>query len=261
MAPTRTVEPVVSEMREALRAGMIELEAGSAVAQPKDFQPTDTHLVWGRRQERADYRFRARSAVVEQLISRWSKPDWIAVDVSGGAGRWLATLAPRFRAFTHLDLSREALAAARADHPDLSHVEFGIVDLLRGPGPLLSGRTWDVAFCLDTLLYRGPFVETALRNIRPLIRPGGIAIIDLPLGFRASISRCVKGRRYGGPERTFSPGAARLLVREAGYTLLATAYQYRELSPRVHRGLAASGLTPWVPWPGTWMYLVLRSDV
>jgi SAM-dependent methyltransferase len=229
-------------------------------AQDNRTQPTDPELVWGRRQDRLDERFRARAVVAEHLISSWTKPDWKAVDVSGGAGRWLSTLAPRFSQFTHLDLSPKALSVAQADHPDLPHVEFGIADLLkpqRGDTGL-PGRTWDVAFCFDTLLYRGDFVETALRNFRHFARPGGIIILDLPLRLRASISRLVKGRRYGGPERTFSPDAALLLAKNAGYTCLATAYQYRELHSSIHRILAERGLTGWVPWPGTWMYLVLR---
>ena len=228
---------------------------------PKDpFQPTDPHLVWGRRQDRLDSRFQARAAIVEHLISRWTRPDWSAVDVSGGAGRWLGTLAPRFARFTHLDLSLDALHVARTEHPEFSHVEYSVVDLLkpRKPSAEASSETWDAVFCLDTLLYRGDFVETALRNIRAFMSPRGIAIIDVPTEFRASFSRRVKGRRYGGPERTFSPLAAHALAREAGYMCLATAYQYAELSASIHRLLCERGLTGWLPWPSTWMYLVLR---
>jgi SAM-dependent methyltransferase len=225
------------------------------------FQPTDPHLVWGRRQDRNEKRFQARAAIVDHLISHWAKPGWSGVDVSGGAGRWLSTLAPRFSQFTHLDLSPDALHVARTEHPELSHVEYGIIDLLkpREPGPDSSGRTWDAVFCLDTLLYRGDFVETALRNIRAFIGPRGIAVIDMPTQFRASISQRVKGQRYRGPERKFSPKAARALVGEAGYICLATAYHYSELTAPTHRLLVERGLTGCLPWPSTWMYLVLRA--
>jgi SAM-dependent methyltransferase len=218
---------------------------------------TDPHLVWGRRQERLDRRFQSRASIVEHLISRWTKPDWSGVDVSGGAGRWLRTLAPRFPQFTHLDLSPDALQVARTEHPEFSHVEYCTVDLLK-PRERGAERTWDVVFCFDTLLYRGAFVETALRNIRTFISPRGVAIIDMPTEFRASISRFVKGQRYGGPERTFSPHEAHALVGKVGYLCLSTAYQYRELSAATHRLLLERGLTGWVPWPSTWMYLVLR---
>jgi hypothetical protein len=129
--------------------------------------PSDPRLVWGRRRDRLDKRFRARAAIVEHLMSRWTKPDWTGVDVSGGAGRWLSTLAPRFSQFTHLDLSQDALDIARTEHPEFSHVEYGAADLLmpREPSAGPTGRTWDTVFCLDTLLHRGDFVETALRNI------------------------------------------------------------------------------------------------
>jgi SAM-dependent methyltransferase len=237
----------------------MDAESISSCVQPALTQPTDPQLIWGRRQDRLDQRFRTRAAVVESLISSWTKPDWSAVDVSGGAGRWLSTLAPKFRQFTHLDLSARALSVAQADHPELPRVEFGIADLLKPKeGGEFRDRTWDVAFCFDTLLYRGSFAESALQNIRHYVRPGGIVIIDVPLQLRASISRLIKGRRYGGPERTLSVNAALSLVRGAGYECLATACQYRELPPSIHRFLAEKKLTNWIPWPGTWMYLVLR---
>ena len=228
-------------------------------AQIAPLQPTDPHIIWGRRSDRLDRRFQARANIVEYLISRWTAPDWCGVDVSGGAGRWLTTLAPHFRHFTHLDLSPEALHVARNDHPELLHVEYAIVDLLKpteqGSPP---GRTWDAVFCFDTLLYRGEFVENVLRNIRAFISPRGVAIIDMPMQFRASISRRVKGQRYPGPERKFSPNAALTMAREAGYTCLETAFHYSELSAPSHRAIIKRGLTGWIPWPSTWMYLVLR---
>lgn len=237
---------------------LVDLPLNAPVPQINGIQPTDIHLIWGRKEDRGDNRFLSRVAVIDHLIARWTLPEWTAVDVSGGAGRWLSTLAPKFHHFTHLDLSPDALKVARNDHPEFTGVEFGVSDLLAGPRGPFSGRMWDVAFCLDTLLYRGKFVEIALRNIGRFVRPGGIAIIDLPLRFRASVARSIKGRRYGGPERTFSPREAAVLCDDAGYALLATAYQYRELTPATHRRLAAHALTGYVPWPGTWMYLVLR---
>ncbi|MBO0739306.1 MAG: class I SAM-dependent methyltransferase [Alphaproteobacteria bacterium] len=224
-------------------------------------QPTDPHLIWGLRSERVDRRFVTRALVVERLISRWTKPDWAAADVSGGAGRWLSTLAPHFRQFSHLDLSADALQAAQRDHPEFQHVEFGQIDLVQPQAqqPALSGRIWNAAFCLDTLLYRAPFVEIALRNIRSYLAPSGIAIIDMPMQFRSSISRRVKGARYRGPKRTFSPHHALSLVSAAGYECLATAYQYRELPTPLHRFLVEQDLTRLMPWPATWMCLVLRN--
>ena len=227
----------------------------------RPLQPTDPGLIWGRRCERLDKRFVTRSIVVQRLISSWTRPDWAAVDVSGGAGRWIITLAPHFRHFSHLDLSPDALDTAQLDHPEFRHVEFGLTDLLqaRPQQSARSGRVWNAAFCLDTLLYRGAFVETALRNIRSYLVPGGIAILDVPMQFRASLSRRIKGASYGGPERTFPPRQALSMARAAGYECLATAYQYRELPVSLHRFIVERDLTGLVPWPATWMCLVLRS--
>jgi SAM-dependent methyltransferase len=221
-------------------------------------QATDPHLVWGKKEDRLDRRFQARAAIVECLISRWTQPHWTGADVSGGAGRWLSTLAPHFSSFSHLDLSPEALQVARNDHPELSSVEYGMLDLVEPQRTAAyADRTWDVIFCLDTLLYRGRFVETALRNMRALVRPGGIAIIDMPMLIRGSISQHLKGKYYRGPERKFLPKTARALAAEAGFTCLATAYHFSELPLALQERLAAQELTNWIPWPSTWMYLVL----
>jgi SAM-dependent methyltransferase len=181
------------------------------------------------------------------------------MDVSGGAGRWLSTLAPHFSHFSHFDLSPDALYTAQADQPDFPNVEFGRIDLLKSQAeqPSLRGRAWDVAFCLDTLLYRGRFVEIALRSIRSYLAPGGIAIIDLPVEFRSSLSRRVKGSRYGGPQRAFLPRRALSMANAAGYECVATAYQYRELPVSLHRFFAERNLTHLLPWPATWMCMVL----
>jgi SAM-dependent methyltransferase len=223
-------------------------------------QPTNPHLVWGRRLDQTNRKFRARAAIVEHLISHWTKSDWSGVDVSGGGGRWLSTLAPRFSQFTHLDFSPDALRVAQKENPEFSNVEYGPVDLLQ-PRKLDVGesvRMWDAVFCLDTLLYSSDFVETALKNIRAFISPRGVAIIDVPMRVRASISQKLKGRRYGGPQRVFSQREVQTLIRDAGYTCLETAYQFNELSVPMHRFLATRGKTGWIQWPGTWMYLVLR---
>jgi SAM-dependent methyltransferase len=243
----------------SLRHLSVTIPSNRAGLQPSPAQPTDPHLIWGTRQDRLDRRFVSRSIVVEHLISSWTVRHSTGVDVSGGAGRWLSTLAPHFRQFTHLDLSPNALDVAKADHPEYSNTEFGIVDLLcpKEQQAHLSGRMWDAAFCFDTLLYRGDFVEAVLLNMRAFIRPGGIAIIDVPVRFRYSIARWVKRQRYRGPERAFSPRSVLTLACDAGYICRATAYQYRELSPATHYSLVTRGLTGWVPWPSTWMYLVL----
>ncbi len=225
----------------------------------ESLQPTDPLLVWGRKQDRLDNRFRARAVIVEHLISHWTESDWSAVDVSGGAGRWLSTLAPRFSKFTHLDLSPDALRVARTENSEFANVEYGLVNLLQ-PRESVGGRsdtTWDTVFCLDTLLYRGDFVETVLKNIRAFMSPRGVAIVDVPMRCRAFIAQQIKRRRTG-PERTFSPRETRVLFRNSGYACLEAVYQYREMSPSMHHFLAIRRMDGWIPWPSTWMYLVLR---
>ena len=109
------------------------------------------------------------------------------------------------------------------------------------------------------LLHYGEFVETALRNMRSYLEPGGVAIIDMPMQLRAALSRRIKGAHYNGPERTFAAQQALSIVSAAGYQCVALAYQYRELPVSAHRFLAERDLTRLPPWPATWMCLVLRN--
>ncbi|MFC1459366.1 class I SAM-dependent methyltransferase [Microvirga arabica] len=227
-------------------------------------QPTPPHYIWGRKQEQRSKRFQTRASVVRHLIDRWTEPEMRAADVSGGAGRWLNTLAPKFEQFNHLDLSPDALEVARADHRELTNVNFGILDLVRNDASSLPNSSflpagqWEVVFCLDTLLYAGDFVETVLTNLHSWLSPGAIVILEIPTRLRAQVSRSIKRARYDGPERTFSPWEIRSLVNEHGYECLDVAYQFNELGRRVHQTLIARGLTGYVPWPSTWTYLVLR---
>jgi SAM-dependent methyltransferase len=223
-------------------------------------QPTDPNLVWERRSNARGRKFEARAVIVQQLISRWTEPDFEAVDVSGGPGRWLDTLAPHFKRFSHLDLSSAAIEVARREHPHLCNVDYGLLDLLHPEQPMqtIGQQTWDVAFCLDTLLYRGVFVEAAVATIHKILRPGGVAIFDFPTAFRASISRTIKGPLYKGPERTFSPQEARDIVSDAGFTVVDCAYHFAELTGAMHAMIGSSN-TRLAPLPSTWTYLVLTK--
>lgn len=232
---------------------MIDTRSGAIVTSAA--QPTVVNYVWGRRQDRLDPRFEARSVVVEHLLRRWTTPASSAADVSGGAGRWLCTLAPAFERFTHLDLSPDALQVAKADHPEYGHVAYEIMDLLKPP----ADRRFDAVFCLDTLLYGGGFVERCLDTIRRTIAPGGVAIMDVPMQFRASIAKRIKGPSHQGAPQTFKPQEFLGLLTAAGLAPVDTVYQYRELGPMAHKALLQRGLTRLLPWPSTWMVLAVRA--
>ena len=182
--------------------------------------------------------------MVEHLLHKWTTPASSAADVSGGAGRWLCTLAPSFQSFTHLDLSPDALQVARADHPEYGHVHYGLMDLLKPPP---DGRQFDAVFCLDTLLYGGGFVEHCLDTIRRTVAPGGVAIMDVPMRFRATIAKRIKGPTHQGAPRTFTPGEFLGLLAAAGLVRVDMVYQYRELGPAAHKALLQRGLTLLLP--------------
>jgi hypothetical protein len=239
----------------------MNLHFQSATRAEPQMQPTDpSGMRTTQRTSRSAFRYQIACRRDADIQMGKTRLDWCGR--FGGVGRWLSTLAPHFRQFSHLDFSADALHTARLDNPEFQHVEFGRIDLLqpKAQQPALSGRRlWNAAFCLDTLLYRGTFVETALRNIRFYLAPGGVTIIDMPMQLRSSLSRRIKGAGYNGPERTFSAQQALSMAGAAGYECFATAYQYRELPVAAHRFLAERDLTRLLPWPATWMCLVLRS--
>lgn len=193
--------------------------------------------------------------VVEHLLHKWTTPACSAADVSGGAGRWLCTLAPSFKSFAHLDLSPDALQVAKDDHPEYAHVAYDVMDLL---APTPDGRRFDAVFCLDTLLYGGGFVERCLDTVRQTLAPGGVAIMDVPMQVRATIAKRIKGPSHQGAPMTFRPRAFFELLAAAGLVPVEVVYQYRELGPAAHKALLQRGLTRLLPWPSTWMVLAVR---
>ena len=136
-----------------------------------------------------------RSIVVQRLISSWTRPDWAAVDVSGGAGRWIIALAPHF-------LLRISTSVTRWDTAQLDDPEFRacrirpyrfcckraptVCSVWSGMERRFLPRHSAVSRCI-----RG---ETALRNIRSYLEPGGIAILDVQGLAAGSKVRAMAGR-------------------------------------------------------------------
>jgi hypothetical protein len=219
---------------------------------PRVENPTETELVWGTRAGATTREFRGRAAIVTHLKHRYAPNAEIAVDPSGGAGRWIDVLAPQVQLLVHMDLSRNALDRARRDHPHVPNVVFMQNDLY---GPTLLGDI-PLVYSLDTLLYPGDFCSVTLVHIRTMLSANGVAILEFPNALRAWTARLVKGKSWRGPKKTWRLREAMDLCESAGLNVKARGLFFRELGPQANLRLNKFGGAVLSPF-STWFYLVV----
>ena len=113
-----------------------------------------------------------------------------AIDLGCGSGRHVLDLAPHFDEVVGLDLSEPLLALARRKLVG-AHVRFVAGDLTT----YTDDRGFDLVFS-STALHHVPELDTALRNIRSLVAPGGWVVLRDTV--RADDDRLVWLWRHGG---------------------------------------------------------------
>lgn len=117
--------------------------------------------------------FVARRELVDRLLARHA-PGGLGclLDVGCGTGANLPVLKRHARQVVGLDYEPEGLRDVRSASPDMWRVRG---DATRLPFP--AGR-FDAVTMLDVLEHVGD--ETALAEIRRVLRPGGVAVITVP---------------------------------------------------------------------------------
>ena len=103
-----------------------------------------------------------------------------AVDLACGAGRHAALIAQRYDHVLAVDLSREMIDLARRRRP-AANIEYRAQDLLTVHG------TFDLVFCASALHDVGD-LDRALRHVRSLVAPGGMAIVADVVGRSLPVS-------------------------------------------------------------------------
>jgi methyltransferase family protein len=224
-----------------------------AMQPPRVENPTETGLVWGTRAGATTREFRGRAAIVTHLKHRHAPNAEIAVDPSGGAGRWIDVLAQSVPLLVHMDLSRNALERAQRDHPHVRNVVFMQNDLYSSP---LLGDI-PLVYSLDTLCYPGDFCAATLDHIRTMLSSNGVAILEFPNALRAWTARLIKGKGWRGPKKTWRIREAKDLCESAGLNVKAHGLFFRELGPQANLKLNERGGTALAPF-STWFYLVVR---
>lgn len=145
------------------------------------------------------------------------------LDLACGDGALAVALGGRFREVHGVDVSPTAAKAAEANG-----VKVRIVDLDREP---LSypDATFDAACCLDSITY---FLdpEGVLREVRRVLRPGGVFFVTFPnlrnwrhiaslLGGRFPVTSLDPEGRDGGQLHHFTLGDFRALAERAGFAV------------------------------------------
>ncbi len=115
-------------------------------------------------------------ALAPQLLA--GRPDARVLDIGGGMGRISVPLAQRYE--VHLcDISEAMLDQARSAATDAGiappRLTTMVVDASK-PLPF-SDATFDLVICLDLLVHL-PDPSAAVRELRRVLRPGGVALID-----------------------------------------------------------------------------------
>jgi ubiquinone/menaquinone biosynthesis C-methylase UbiE len=212
-----------------------------------------------------------------RLVLEHTPPDARILDVGCANGLHARKVAPHCRRIVGIDLNRrmldlaaQALAADGLKNAEL--LEMSATDLAFGDG------SFDAAFCFSTLLLI-PEAERVVAEIARVLRPGGIAVLDIT-GRRNLSQRHwdVWWRSQGHPGlRSFTWSRARELLASNGLEIITApalgfldqwkylpvvrraTFLERVLHPSVERDLdfAVSNLRPLRPLANRW-YAVCR---
>ena len=197
--------------------------------------------------------YRALRTRIEAALRAGPVPEGPWLDVGCGTGGLLRHLAAAFPGQALHGVEYSPAAARRAAAKSGAAVTTGDAAALPFPGSSFAAVT-----SLDVLCHAAVDQERALAEMRRVLRPGGLLVLNLP-AFRwlhsAHDRRVHNARRYTAAE-------ARTLLTAAGFTPLRISYWNTLLLPLMiaQRKLlargeeAASDVAPFPPWLDAMLY-------
>jgi SAM-dependent methyltransferase len=183
----------------------------------------------------------AEHKLITPVLRRHLPTQGIVVDAGCGTGKWVAHLHRLGYRIIGLDLSPDALAAARRDAPGAG---LALADTQRAP---IRDGAVDAVLSLGVVEHdeRGP--GAGLRELHRILKPGGLLVLDVPFNnwFRRLVTNPVStwatrrrrraGWTLGFAEYRFDLGELRRFLEETGFDVL-TAYP-DDLRPPYNIGL------------------------
>jgi SAM-dependent methyltransferase len=187
----------------------------------------------------------AEHKLISPVLRRHLPADGLVIDAGCGTGKWVTHLHRLGYRIVGLDISHEALAAARRQVPG---VVLALADTQRAP---IRDASVDAVLSLGVVEHDEAGPVAGLRELHRMLKPGGLLVLDVPFNnwFRRLVtnplSRWVTQRRrragwaLGFAEYRFDLDELRRYLAETGFEVEA-AYP-DDLRPPHNIGL-------WVDW-------------
>jgi SAM-dependent methyltransferase len=177
-----------------------------------------------------DVRNRWRFALVDDVLRyrfRDRKPDVLDVGCGLGVARRFLSVP---RTYIGIDVSATTVELARRLHPE-ARVDFHVGSL---PNLPLPSASVDAAICLEVLEHLEND-ESALRELRRVMRPGGFLIVSVPQTFYWPAYRELIGHF-----RHYTPKSLRRLLQQEGFEFVEGLPQFRRIWRTYHYAYVAA---------------------
>lgn len=203
--------------------------------------------------------YRALHARVIDTLCDQPEPFGRVLDAGCGTGGFLRRLGLAQPVLARFGLEYNPQAAVRAALKSSAPIASGSINDL----PFEAG-SFDAAVSLDVLCHRAVDPAQALAELRRVLRPGGLLLLNLPA---YDWMKSAHDERVHN-DRRFTATAARALLRQAGFERVSARYWNGLLFPLMAlqrkvlaRGeSAASDVQPFQPWLDTALHTVTRLE-
>ncbi|MSP04925.1 MAG: class I SAM-dependent methyltransferase [Acetobacteraceae bacterium] len=215
-------------------------------------EPTEYDLMDA--QETRMWWYRALHA---RLLDALAEVRGTLLDAGCGTGGFLATLAAQRQDLHAIGLEYQPTAAARASCKSATPVACGSINAIP-----FAARSFDAAISADVLCHEAVDPNQALAELRRVLRPGGLLVLNLPAYawlMSAHDRRVHNARRHAAPD-------VRAMLAAAGFGTIHVRYWNGLLLPllvasrQLRRHNAASDVAAFPPWLDATLYGVTQLD-